>query len=434
MRGRNFPTSKTSHHDLTTFLSLRPSTKPSFLLSYPILLSFEPLTLSMKLDFRDSLLFLELCDPFRQGVSNVPSEESWRSISQLSKEHGMTPFLSYRTRSLGIPAPPKLMKEWLGYYLYQIAEEKKALRQIKELKNILATERIPFILLKGASAMLRLYPEPGLRTFCDLDILIPAEMVSQFKRAMTMAGYKPLFSRTSPEDEELQRYDAHLDPLRKEEGFRIEPHLSILKGRGEYSIALPEIWRDREETEMDGVSIEHLNIEHFIIHSLLHCARDLHDFGFIAIKGFTDLLYAIHTRGIDWSKILDTSRRWGVEKDILPLMATLNQYWQAEIPLAEEPVPIDINTLVCGVEQREKNYYANLPPRYIKCFLKIRELPGAASRIRYALHLFFPAQENLRGRYGLSSKWSVVPYYFFHFFFILGKFLKGLWYQSRLKT
>jgi len=145
--------------------------------------------------------FIELCDSFLQAISSVPSDEDWNSISELSKLHGVTPFLYYRIRSLGISLPDKLMNEWLGHYLYQIAGEKKARRQIKELKEILDPEGIPFILLKGASAMMRLYPQPGLRTFCDLDILIPSNLVPQFKQTMTKAGYKPLSARNSPEDE-----------------------------------------------------------------------------------------------------------------------------------------------------------------------------------------------------------------------------------------
>jgi hypothetical protein len=71
-------------------------------------------------------IFLELCDPFRQAISSFPSEEDWHSISELSKLHGVTPFLYYRTRSLGIKLPEQIEKEWLGIYLYQIAQEQKA--------------------------------------------------------------------------------------------------------------------------------------------------------------------------------------------------------------------------------------------------------------------------------------------------------------------
>jgi hypothetical protein len=373
--------------------------------------------------------FIELCDPWRDSISSVPSDEQWNSISELSKLHGVTPFLFYRAKSLGIKLPEKIEKEWLGYYLYQIAEEKKAVRQIKELKNILDPEGIPFILLKGASAVLRLYPQAGLRTFCDLDILIPVNKVGRFKQVMTIAGYKASATRNSPEDEELQKFDKHLDPLLKEEKLMIEPHLSILKGRSEYSIALPKIWWDKEETKYNGIFVSHLSKEHFIIHTLLHCARDLSTKGFIEIKGLIDVVLTLKIRGLDWSKVRDIWRKWGLEKDILPIVATLNRYWKVDIPLKEKTESIDLETLVLGVEDQKKYYYAKIPAGYIKRLYQTRELPSILSKLRYLLHLFFPTRENLRSRYAPAGK-SILPYYFFHLLVQCRKFFMGLWYQS----
>ena len=373
--------------------------------------------------------FLQLCDPRRDSLAVSASDISWENISELSKLHGVTPFFYYRARSLGIKLPEQIEKEWLGIYLYQIAQEKKARQQIKELKEILDSEGIPFILLKGASAMLRLYPQPGLRTFVDLDILIPSDTVSRFKHTMTKAGYKPLSARNSPEDEEIQKYDSHLDPLWKEGSFMIEAHLNVLGVKGDPSVSNPDVWQGKEETSIDGANIKHLNIEHFLIHTMFHFSRHLSGEGFAEIKWFIDLLYALKRWRIDWSKVRDVARKWGVEKDVFPVMATLNQYWETDIPFPGSPEPVALNILVSGVKDRQKQYYANIPKSYIERFSKIKELPDTASRVRYFFHLFFPTRENLRWRYGLSSKWSIIPYYFLHPCFTLRKFLTGLWHQ-----
>ena len=57
--------------------------------------------------------FIELCDPFREEISGDISQQSWEHISHLSKLHGVTPYLFYRTRQLGIPIPEEIKKEWL---------------------------------------------------------------------------------------------------------------------------------------------------------------------------------------------------------------------------------------------------------------------------------------------------------------------------------
>jgi len=373
--------------------------------------------------------FLGLCDPRQDSIATSASDISWENISELSKLHGLTPFLYYRARSLGIKLPEKIEKEWLGIYLYQIAGEKKARRQIKELKEILDPEGISFILLKGASAMLRLYPQPGLRTFCDLDILIPVDSVFEFKQAMARAGYRPISARNSPEDEELQKFDNHLDPFCKDGSLMIEAHLNILGVKGDRSVVTPDAWQEKEEASTDGSNANHLNVEHFVIHTLLHYSKHLSNEGFSEIKWLIDLLYAIKTWKIDWTRLWTTARRWAVEKDILPVMATLNYYWQTQIllPAALEPMALDV--LVLGKQDLEKQFYAKLPASYIDRFLQVRNLPHTASKVRYVLHLLFPTPANLRWRYNLSSKWSIMPYYFLHPLFTLRKLLTGLWYE-----
>jgi len=375
----------------------------------------------------DLLFFLHLCDPSRDSLAVSASKQTWSQISDLARLHGVTPFLFYRTRQLGIPVPEEIKKEWLGYYLYQIAAEKKALRQIKELKEILDPEGISFILLKGASAMVRLYPGPGLRTFCDLDILIPADEAPVFKRIMAMKGYKPWAMLTSPEDEDLQQFECHLNPLLKEDALKIEAHVSILGGKGDYSVALREVWQDKEEININGIAIDHLTKEHFLIHMLLHWINDLSSNGFAQMKGFLDALYALKTWRIDWSKFRDTVRRWNVEREILPLITMMNHYWQADIPLADEVRPLNLQTLVLGAEDQEKHYYSNIPADYIKRLSLVRDLPDTLSRIRYVFHLLFPSQENVRRRFNLSSTRSAVPYYLPHILQICRKFLVGLW-------
>jgi len=251
---------------------------------------------------------------------------------------------------------------------------------------------------------------------------------------MTKAGYKPLSARNSPEDEELLKFDSHLDPLCKDGSLMIEPHLSILGVGDDHITALYQIWKEKEEVNIDGVKVDHLSKEQFIVHTLLHAARHLSDEGFVEIKWFADLLYALKTWRVDWLKLMKIAEKWGVENDVLHVMAALNQYWQADILLPGTSEPIALNTLMLGIKDREKEYYANLPTSYLERLFKIMELPDTASRVRYLIHLFFPTQGNLRWRYNLSSKDSLPSYYILHLIFTIKKILKGLWHQSTLRT
>ncbi len=75
------------------------------------------------------VLFLKLCDPCDTDFPGDISQQGWEDISELARLHGLTPFLFYRARQLGISIPDEIKKEWLGIYLYSLAQDQKARRQ-----------------------------------------------------------------------------------------------------------------------------------------------------------------------------------------------------------------------------------------------------------------------------------------------------------------
>jgi len=370
--------------------------------------------------------FLELCNPSCTSLSSSLSEDDWNSISQLSQRHGLTPYFFYRVKSLGISLPEDINKKWLGSFLYQIAEERKARQQIKELKKVLDPAGIPMILLKGTSAMMRLYPNQGLRTFCDLDILIPADKVVDFREVISKAGYKPSVVLNSPEEEEVWKFESHLAALQKGDGIPIETHLSILAREDGHENAWNKLWKDSEETEIDGVRVNHLNKEHFIIHMLLHFVKHLRTEGNLQMKSLIDVLYAINTWEIDCDILWDQAQRWRVQNEIIPVIATMNHYWHIEIPVTDEVVSLDLSKLIFSVDDQQRIILGRIPGGFISRLVKMKELSDNASRFRYFFHIFFPCRENLYWRYGFSAKRSIRAYYLQHLSVISRRFLTGI--------
>jgi hypothetical protein len=322
--------------------------------------------------------------------------------------------------------PEDLKRRWIMAYLYQMGQERKARQQIKELKEILDPEGIPFILLKGTSAMLRLYPDQGLRTFCDIDILIPPEKAPAFRMKMAEAGYKPSVILNSPEEEEVWKFESHLPAIRKDGGLPIETHLGILGRPKRGENGLEEIWGEKEEGEIDGVKVYHLSREHYVIHMLLHFEKHLRTEGNLEIKSLVDLHHAVRTWSIDWERLWNQARRWKVQEVISPVVATLNYHWQAGIPVLDNVEPFDLRELIPKEEELQKNAIQRVPGGFLHRLSKTRELPDLAAKMRFLFHIFIPTRENLYWRYGSSDNKTITSYYLFHLSYICSRFFSGV--------
>ncbi len=98
------------------------------------------------------------------------TEEALEQIFKLAKRHDLSHLLAPALQKSGI-AVPENFRNAMFAAVYRAQQKEVALKQIcKTLEDA----KIPFIPLKG-SVLRKLYPEPWMRTSCDIDILLKPE-------------------------------------------------------------------------------------------------------------------------------------------------------------------------------------------------------------------------------------------------------------------
>jgi hypothetical protein len=114
------------------------------------------------------------------------------------RAHGLQLLAARRWRSLGRPVPDELLDD-------EVASAMTALAAPAVLEQVRAAVEGPILLFKGPAAA-RWYPDPQLRPFLDLDLLVSDAPTAQ--RRLTAAGFVPVG------DPELFIDIHHLRPLR----------------------------------------------------------------------------------------------------------------------------------------------------------------------------------------------------------------------------
>lgn len=115
-----------------------------------------------------------------QSVSNkpltCPEEVDWSLLAKLSGKHMVAPLVYNGLQKAGlleqVPEKPcKFLKRQYHKAIYQDSQSDYLLQQLTEK---LVQAQIPHIFLKGAR-LKHNYPEPALRTMCDMDVLVYAK-------------------------------------------------------------------------------------------------------------------------------------------------------------------------------------------------------------------------------------------------------------------
>jgi len=137
--------------------------------------------------------FLALADPSPGAACPAaPAAVDAAQLCELADWHGVLPAVARNVRRLA--APPAGAGEFLGQAqerLFRRAAFSLMLRkQLEPIAAAFAAAAIPALVLKGPEFADRLYAEPALRPFTDLDFLLPRDALGDAGAALARLGYR----------------------------------------------------------------------------------------------------------------------------------------------------------------------------------------------------------------------------------------------------
>ena len=184
-------------------------------------------------------------------VQRAATGEAWPPSSDAAAgaflaqatRHGLLPLLFECEDGMppAVRASLQGHRGWLRVHQGRMAQLREA---VPRLCGALAGE--PFVLLKGADYMHRLYPHPDLRPMEDVDILVPRERIDAVCARLHAAGLRPGFP-AGPVSKMASYHERVFDW----DGVIVEVHHSFIQ-RPRHRIDYGAVWRRRLPLEADG--------------------------------------------------------------------------------------------------------------------------------------------------------------------------------------
>ena len=162
--------------------------------------------------------------------------------------------------------------------------------QYERICAVLRESKVKFIPLKGA-VIRPFYPEPWMRTSCDIDILVHEdELDSAVKRLSEKLGYR------------VGKRNFHDISLYSDTDVHLELHFNILENIGSIDKVLSKVW-DYAVPSDDGSSEYNLTPEFLIFHTAAHMSYHF-AFGGCGIRPFIDLYLLLTHLRYDENKLM----------------------------------------------------------------------------------------------------------------------------------
>ncbi|MCX6688455.1 MAG: nucleotidyltransferase family protein, partial [Methanoregula sp.] len=131
------------------------------------------------------------------AIRNTPcsppdlSPDDWQNLLTLLRPYMIFPLITSHLRNWPEECqPPQKIMDYLNrVFLYAVARNLLAGRQIQAVTDALKGAGIPVILLKGHALARTVYPDPALRQSSDIDLLVQPHNIPASEEVLEKLGY-----------------------------------------------------------------------------------------------------------------------------------------------------------------------------------------------------------------------------------------------------
>ena len=220
-------------------------------------------------------------EPLSDDAKNVCTPETLERTYQLANHHDLAHLVGQALSKLELPES-EAGKKCKSAAMMAVYRYTRIAYEYQRICETLENAQIPFIPLKG-SVLRDHYPEPWMRTSCDIDILVRVEILEE---AAQLLVDKLNFDRQGKGDHDISLYSPN--------GVHLELHyLAVDEGRmPEAQKVLADIWTDAKP--MPGKQCHYvMSDEMFYFYHIAHMAKHF-NIGGCGIRPFLDMWIMNH--------------------------------------------------------------------------------------------------------------------------------------------
>ena len=148
----------------------------------------------------------------------------WTGLPDLAERQGVGPLAHFHLKAAGVELPAPVRRALQGVYLQFRDANAVRSQALAELLAAFHSAGIDCMALKGGALAHLIYPEPGLRTMRDLDLLVRRADLPRARGVLEGLGYK-----VPPDDSQAAHYH-HLPSASKRQGgvlVSVEVHYKL---------------------------------------------------------------------------------------------------------------------------------------------------------------------------------------------------------------
>jgi hypothetical protein len=255
----------------------------------------------------------------------------------------------------------------------------------RSLSLLLSRSDIPHRLLKGSAVAHSDYPEPALRTFIDVDVLVPGACFDEAVHLLAQQGCTRRFPEIRPG---FDRRFGKSATLWHPDGYEIDLHRTLVIGAQGLLMDTTELFASYEGLVLGGRTVPALRRPYRIVHACYHAALGHSEPRLVPLRDVAQMLLSTEDEG--WREALDIANRW---RGRAVLAYAIDSAWKTLQLCDDSAASRWARTYQPTVRERSllATYTAADRPYARHAWDSLRVLPGLADRAAYLRAVLAPS-------------------------------------------
>lgn len=331
-------------------------------------------------------------EPLEKSYCRLLNDERQKAVYHLAKKHDVAHLVAHVWQKENLPLTAQAKQVLHRVRMTAVYRSQLLIHEQKQISRILEDACIPHAFLKGA-VLRGYYPEPWMRTSCDIDLLVHFD---DLKTASELLTEKLDYRSESVNDHDIQMFapnDTH-----------VELHYTLCVNHPLHDELLKHAWDYTFPSEDKTAAVE-FEFSFHLCYILAHMAKHVL-IGGCGVRPLLDLFIVRSDRRFDEQRLLLFCERAGLLPFYRACCSLCDVWFLSQTPTEDDLVFSDF-ILGAGVYGNTENYVT---------VSRVRK----GGRFMFLLSRLFPPKTSIYALYPGAERYAVLlPLYYFRRFFRL---------------
>ncbi len=254
----------------------------------------------------------------------------WDYLNSIAIHHGLKALLSHVLSSDNFRelVPEEVLNDFGKFYKINLMWNGLLYERLINIIQILNSNNIPVLAIKGPVMAMDLYGNVALREFSDLDILVDIPHIRNAKDLLISNGYELDFEMPNGVETYYELFGYYYNLLNRQDEMAVDLHWNLIPQDYSFSLDTEAIIRSSKFAVFEGEELLVIRPEYLMIYLCLHGAKH----GWSQLNWILDIAQLILTKDIDWDFVIDKTRKIGSKKMVYLGIFLASEIFSIELP------------------------------------------------------------------------------------------------------